>query len=200
MEMNEIWNEVWKALVLIIFGMLLLRLAGRKSISQMTIPTTIAMISIGTIIVEPIADHHILITMTAAAVFIAVLIGVEWLQLRWSLFQRLVKGRAVIVIQDGVVQVQNLKKLRLTIEALEMNLRQEGIPRISDVKTATFEPNGMIGYELSDAAKPVTLAQVEELLAKYLSGTGAGNAAAATKRQEQPGGNLFEQIKETGQK
>ncbi|WP_260510292.1 DUF421 domain-containing protein [Paenibacillus typhae] len=198
--MNEIWNEVWKALVLIIFGMLLLRLAGRKSISQMTIPTTIAMISIGTIIVEPIADHHILITMTAAAVFIAVLIGVEWLQLRWSLFQRLVKGRAVIVIQDGVVQVQNLKKLRLTIEALEMNLRQEGIPRISDVKTATFEPNGMIGYELSDAAKPVTLAQVEELLAKYLSGTGAGNAAAATKRQEQPGGNLFEQIKETGQK
>lgn len=57
--MNEIWNEVWKALVLIIFGMLLLRLAGRKSISQMTIPTTIAMISIGTIIVEPIVDHPI---------------------------------------------------------------------------------------------------------------------------------------------
>ncbi|KUP22694.1 hypothetical protein AWJ19_24610 [Paenibacillus sp. DMB5] len=59
MDMNEIWNEVWKALVLIIFGMLLLRLAGRKSISQMTIPTTIAMISIGTIIVEPIVDQPI---------------------------------------------------------------------------------------------------------------------------------------------
>lgn len=197
--MNEIWNEVWKALVLIIFGMLLLRLAGRKSISQMTIPTTIAMISIGTIIVEPIADHHILITMTAAAVFIAVLIGVEWLQLRWSLFQRLVKGRAVIVIQDGRVQVQNLKKLRLTIEALEMSLREEGISRISDVKTATFEPNGMIGYELSDAAKPVTLAQVEELLARYLSGTGAGNGAAASKEQEQLDDNLFKKIKETEQ-
>jgi uncharacterized membrane protein YcaP (DUF421 family) len=157
------------------------------------------MISIGTIIVEPIADHHILITMTAAAVFIAVLIGVEWLQLRWSLFQRLVKGRAVIVIQDGRVQVQNLKKLRLTIEALEMSLREEGISRISDVKTATFEPNGMIGYELSDAAKPVTLAQVEELLARYLSGTGAGNGAAASKEQEQLDDNLFKKIKETEQ-
>lgn len=197
--MNEIWKEAWKALVLIIFGMLLLRLAGRKSISQMTIPTTIAMISIGTIIVEPIADHHILITMTAAAVFIAVLIGVEWLQLRWSPFQRLVKGQAVIVIQDGRVQMQNLKRLRLTIEALEMSLREEGISRISDVKTATFEPNGMIGYELSDAAKPVTLAQVEELLAKYLSGTGPVKAAAAAKGQEQPDDHLFKKIQETEQ-
>ncbi|WP_301953168.1 hypothetical protein [Paenibacillus tritici] len=35
--MHEIWSEIWKALVLIIVGMLVLRLAGRKSISQMTI-------------------------------------------------------------------------------------------------------------------------------------------------------------------
>ncbi|WP_342562940.1 DUF421 domain-containing protein [Paenibacillus sp. FSL R7-0345] len=196
--MNDIWNEIWKALVLIIFGMLVLRLSGRKSISQMTIPTTIAMISIGTIIVEPIADHHILITMAAAAVFIIVLIAVEWLQLKWSLFERLIKGPAVIVIKDGRVQNQNLRKLRLTLEALEMNLREQGISRLSDVKTATIEPNGMLGYELQDAAKPVTLAQVEELLAKYLSGTGAGHSAAAQKEQgpESPDENLFEQIKE----
>ncbi|MNB78366.1 hypothetical protein D3C75_250680 [compost metagenome] len=192
----EVWNEVWKALVLIIFGMLVLRLAGRKSISQMTIPTTIAMISIGTIIVEPIADHHILITMAAAVVFIAVLIAVEWLQLRWSLFERLVKGPAVIVIKDGRVQEQNLKKLRLTIEALEMNLREQGISRLSDVKTATFEPNGMMGYELSDAARPVTLTEVETLLAKYLAGAGTGNGAAAPKEQGQkkPDESLFDQL------
>ncbi|MEK3717382.1 hypothetical protein [Paenibacillus sp. FSL R7-0333] len=66
--MHEIWSEIWKALVLIIVGMLVLRLAGRKSISQMTIPTTIAMISIGTIIVQPIADHSILITIVAVEV------------------------------------------------------------------------------------------------------------------------------------
>ncbi|AIQ49264.1 membrane protein [Paenibacillus sp. FSL R7-0273] len=194
--MNEIWNEVWKALVLIIFGMLVLRLAGRKSISQMTIPTTIAMISIGTIIVEPIADHHILITMTAAAVFIAVLIAVEWLQLHWSLFERLVKGPAVIVIKDGRVQEQNLKKLCLTLEALEMNLREQGISRLSDVKTATIEPNGMLGYELQDAAKPVTLIQVEALLAKYMSSPAASDNMAAQSEPDpqKQDGNLFDQL------
>lgn len=175
--MSEIWNEVWKALILIVFGMLVLRLAGRKSISQMTIPTTIAMISIGTIIVQPIADHSIVITIVAAAVFIAVLIVVEWLQLRWSAFEKLIKGPAVIVIEAGRLNTDNLKKIRLTVDALEMSLREKGISRLSDVKTATIEPNGQLGYELQDGAKPVTLMQMEALLAKYSAGRDFGSEA-----------------------
>lgn len=176
--MHEIWSEIWKALVLIVVGMLVLRLAGRKSISQMTIPTTIAMISIGTIIVQPIANHSILITMVAAAVFITVLIVVEWLQVRWNVVERLIKGPAVIVIAEGQLQPKNLRKLRLTVDELEMSLRGQGISRLSDVKTATIEPNGQLGYELQDSAKPVTMDQVEALFAKYLCGSGSANKAA----------------------
>lgn len=175
--MHEIWSEIWKALVLIIVGMLVLRLAGRKSISQMTIPTTIAMISIGTIIVQPIADHSILITIVAAAVFIIVLIVVEWLQVRWGALERLIKGPAVIVIAEGQLQPKNLRKLRLTVDELEMSLRGQGISRLSDVKTATIEPNGQLGYELQDSAKPATMAQIEALFAKYLGGSGPANEA-----------------------
>lgn len=192
--MHEIWSEIWKALVLIIVGMLVLRLAGRKSISQMTIPTTIAMISIGTIIVQPIADHSILITIVAAAVFIAVLIVVEWLQVRWSALERLIKGPAVIVIEEGQLHAKNLKKLRLTVDELEMSLRGQGISRLSDVKTATIEPNGQLGYELQDSAKPVTLAQVEALFAKYLGGSGPVNEGAYLDQPE-PQTGLFEEIK-----
>lgn len=192
--MHEIWSEIWKALVLIIVGMLVLRLAGRKSISQMTIPTTIAMISIGTIIVQPIADHSILITIVAAAVFIGVLIVVEWLQVRWGALERLIKGPAVIVIEEGQLQAKNLKKLRLTVDELEMSLRGQGISRLSDVKTATIEPNGQLGYELQDSAKPVTMAQVEALFAKYLDGSGPASEAAFLD-QPDPQTGLFEEIK-----
>ncbi|MBP2115955.1 DUF421 domain-containing protein [Paenibacillus sp. FSL P2-0089] len=192
--MNEIWSEIWKALVLIIVGMLVLRLAGRKSISQMTIPTTIAMISIGTIIVQPIADHSILITIVAAAVFIIVLIIVEWLQVRWNAFERLIKGPAVIVIAEGQLQPKNLRKLRLTVDELEMSLRGQGISRLSDVKTATIEPNGQLGYELQDSAKPVTMAQVEALFATYLGGSCPANETAYLDQPDQQTG-LFDEIK-----
>ncbi|WP_186328358.1 hypothetical protein [Paenibacillus sp. 32O-W] len=47
---------IWKSAILVIAGMVLLRIAGRKSISQMSVATTVIMISIGTTIVQPLAN------------------------------------------------------------------------------------------------------------------------------------------------
>ncbi|MCM3781557.1 DUF421 domain-containing protein [Neobacillus mesonae] len=191
--MNLYWEELWKSLLLILFGMLLLRISGRKSISQMTIPTTITMISIGTIIVQPIANENILITGIAAIVFILVLILVEFLQVRWNGFEKWIKGPAIIVIDDGQLELHNLKRLRLTVDALEMKLRLKGISKISDVKTATIEPNGQLGYELQDWAKPVTAAQIENLLSKYFYGVESGSEVTKSNSENQET-NLFNEI------
>lgn len=50
------------------------------------------------------------------------------------------------------------------MDQLEMRLRQQGISNITDVKTATLEPNGQLGYELMRHAKPVTIGELEKLL------------------------------------
>lgn len=168
MNLQDIWQEIWRSLILIISGMVLLRLAGRKSISQMTIPTTIIMISIGTVIVQPIADKHITLALTAATVFIALLIFVEYLQLKWNWFEQLLKGSAKIVIRDGALETDTLNKLRLSVDQLEMKLRQAGVSRIEDIQTATIEPNGQLGYEWAPDAKPVTYGQMKQLLAMYM--------------------------------
>lgn len=160
----------------------------------MTVPTTITMISIGTIIVQPIADENLVLTLTAALVFILVLILVEFMQVRWNRFEKWIKGPAVIVIENGQLQLQNMKKLRLTVDALEMKLRQQGISKRNDVKTATIEPNGLLGYELQDSAKPVTLSQLENLLSQYFNGAGTRHQGAAPKTPD-PEVNLFSEIK-----
>ncbi|PAK40199.1 hypothetical protein CHH47_29345, partial [Priestia megaterium] len=49
-------NFIWQSIVLILAGILLLRIAGRKSIAQMTLAQTVVMISLGTIIVQPIVE------------------------------------------------------------------------------------------------------------------------------------------------
>ncbi|MGG3279155.1 DUF421 domain-containing protein [Paenibacillus solani] len=196
--MSQYWDEIWKSLVLITFGMMLLRIAGRKSISQMTIPTTITMISIGTIIVQPIAEESILLTGVAAIAFISVLIFVEILQVRWNRFEKWIKGPAIIVIEGGQLEERNLKKLRLTVDALEMKLRLQGISKISDVKTATIEPNGQLGYELQDSAKPVTVSQLESLLSKYFNVTEDGSEAATPNLPNQET-TLFNEIEEGDQ-
>lgn len=155
---------LWESFIMVTTGLFLLRLAGRKSISQLTIPTTIVMLSIGNIIVQPIVEHSVLKTMGAASVFILVLIAVEYLEIRFNFIEKIMVGDAVVVIENGKIIEKNLKKLRFTVDKLEVRLRQLGISKISDVKTATLEANGELGYELQYDARPLTIGEFKKMM------------------------------------
>lgn len=53
--------------------------------------------------------------------------------------------------------------MRFTVDKLEMQLRQQGISNLSDVKNATIEPNGRLGYELKPDARPLTVGEFKKL-------------------------------------
>ncbi|MCP8616165.1 DUF421 domain-containing protein [Salirhabdus salicampi] len=158
---------VWNSLLLVIAGVLLLRIAGRKSISQMTLAQTVVMISIGSIIIQPIIETSVWRTLVASAIFIGTLIIMEYLQLKFNIVEKFITGKSKVIIENGSVNVENLKKLRFTVDQLEMRLRQLGITKIADVKVATLEPNGQIGYELIDDAKPLTVGEFKKIMTNY---------------------------------
>lgn len=155
---------IWKSVVLVIAGMVLLRIAGRKSISQMSVATTVIMISIGTTIVQPIANNQMGKAIGSAAIFIVSLIIIEFLQVKFDWIERLMSGSSKVVIENGVIHEKNLRAMRMTVDQLEMRLRQNAITNIDDVKTATLEPNGQVGFELKPHARPVTVGDLERLL------------------------------------
>ena len=65
---DDIMNFIWQSVILILTGILLLRIAGRKSIAQMTLAQTVVMISLGTIIVQPIVEKSMLKAIGGAAI------------------------------------------------------------------------------------------------------------------------------------
>ena len=158
---------IWQSFLLILAGILLLRISGRKSISQMTLAQTVVMISIGTIIVQPIVEKSVIKAIIGAAIFVTSIVILEYLQLKFNIFEKFIMGKSKIVIENGALNIKNLKKLRLTVDQLEMRLRNQGISKIEDVKMATIEPNGLLGYELNDNAKPITIGEFKKLLDLY---------------------------------
>src|SRR5690606_778051 len=162
---------IWKSIFIVFAGMILLRFAGRKSISQMSVATTVIMISIGTTIVQPIANHAMWIAVGSATMFIISLIIIEYLQLKYDWFEKLMSGRSKVLIENGQINQHNLRSMRMTVDQLEMRLRQNGVSNISDVNTATLEPNGQIRYELMRHAKPVTIGDLERILGLKLEST-----------------------------
>lgn len=158
---------IWKSFVLIIAGIFLLRIAGRKSISQMTLAQTIVMLSIGTIIVQPIVEKSVIKAIVGAAIFVVTIVIIEFVEIKFNIFEKFITGKSKIVIENGVLNTKNLKKLRLTVDQLEMRMRNQGIAKIEDVKMATLEPNGLLGYELQDHAKPLTVGEFKKILDSY---------------------------------
>ncbi|MBC6976062.1 DUF421 domain-containing protein [Bacillus sp. Xin] len=192
-------NFIWESFVLILAGIFLLRIAGRKSISQMTLAQTVVMISIGTIIVQPIVEKSIIKAIVGAAIFVISVIILEYLQLKSNAFEKFITGKSKIVIENGTLNIQNLKKLRLTVDQLEMRLRNQGISNIKDIKTATLEPNGKLGYELKEDAKPLTVGDFKKLMDIYFLKTSTLNQSVAlsdatTQQETSSKPNIFQEI------
>ena len=147
---------IWKSIFIVIGGTLLLRIAGRKSISQMTLAQTVIMIGIGSLLIQPLARESIWTTLGVGMILVITLVIIEYAQVKSDLFEKFITGNSKILIEDGNINEKNLKKLRFTVDQLEMKLRQQGVSSFDIVKWATLETNGQIGYELKPDSQPAT--------------------------------------------
>lgn len=156
------WDYIWKAILVVIAGTVLLRIAGRKTISQMTLAETVIMIGIGSLLIQPVAGKDIWTTILVGGVLVGTLLVMEFIQIKSDTFEKMITGKAKVVIDNGTLNEKNLRKLRLSVDQLEMKLRQNSVSKISDVKWATLEPNGQLGFELKQDAQPVTKKDFED--------------------------------------
>jgi uncharacterized membrane protein YcaP (DUF421 family) len=191
---------IWQATLVFFVGTMILRVGGRKSISQMTISQTIVMIGLGSLLIQPVSGKGLLITFLVAAVLIILMIITEYLEIKVDFLETFFAGKSVIVIQNGTPNIKNLKKLRLSIDRLETRLRQAGISSIEDVKYATIEVSGQLGYELKEDKKPLTKEDLMPLMSDILQikeMLGCNVEARANEgkvNNGSKGSNIFEEI------
>lgn len=187
---------IWKAVLIIIVGTIILRIAGRKSISQMTLSQTVIMIGIGSLLIQPVAGQNIWVTFGVGGVLVLTLMVMEFSQIKFDFMERFLTGRSVAIIENGQLNEKNLKKLRFTVDQLEMKLRQVNITSLADLKSATLEPNGQVGYELKEEKRPATKKDIDDLnqqiqaLREMLNPNQADQAANPVP----PGEDLFKEV------
>lgn len=160
------WSLIWKAVVILVGGTFLLRIAGRKSISQMTLAQVVIMIGIGSLLVQPLVGKSVWSTLTVGLVLVTTLVVIEYGQLKFDILEKFITGSSKILIENGDVNKKNLRKLRLTIDQLEMQLRQNNVSNLSDVHFATLEPNGQLGFVLKQNKQYATKEDIQTLLSE----------------------------------
>jgi uncharacterized membrane protein YcaP (DUF421 family) len=136
---------------------IIIRLGGKKSVSQMTLPQTVIMISLGSLIITPFTEHTtVLGVLFCVLIFVLVMIFLEWISMKVNFLEMLIDSVPTLLVKDGQIQINNFKKTRMTLDQLESMLREKGISSIQDLRTCTLEINGNIGYEEKKKYNPNT--------------------------------------------
>ena len=166
MQIMELLKISLEAFFITFLIMIVLEFAGRKSISQFTMIQAVVIIAIGETIFLPITEKNfgIVKTIVIAVTLTLFLIIFEWLEMKFNFIERIFTKKAVVVVEDGHLQIDVLKKNRMSIDQLEIQLRARGISNYEEMKTVTIETNGQIGYEYKDMYKPITKFEMLQIL------------------------------------
>lgn len=122
------------------------RILGRQQVSQLTFYEYVNGITFGSIAATLATD----VDQNTFQHFIGLLLFglltgiVSYACLKKRTFRKVVQGEPVIVIQDGKVFENNLKRIRYSLDELNVLLRNRGVFSLSDVKYALIEINGNI--------------------------------------------------------
>lgn len=186
---------IWQTVLIFYVGRFVLRIAGRKSISQMTITQVVVMVGIGSLLIQPVSGKGLTRTFAIALVIIILMILTEYIEMKFDIMETISTGKAKIVIENGEVNIRNLRKLRMSVDRLETRLRQSGISSIEDVKYATIEVSGQLGYELNENKKPITKEDYHLLMNEILQVKKALGIYSTSQSFENQGSNLFAEVK-----
>ncbi|MFC6332737.1 DUF421 domain-containing protein [Paenibacillus septentrionalis] len=138
--------------------LLLTRIMGKKQLSQLTFFDYIVGITIGSIAATMSVDQNIKISNGVISLIVWGLIPIllAYLGLKSRTFLQFTDGKPSIVIKEGQVLEEELKKNQLAIEELMMMLREQGVFKIDDVEMAIFETNGELSIMKKTEAEPLT--------------------------------------------
>jgi uncharacterized membrane protein YcaP (DUF421 family) len=139
---------VLRATVMFAFVFVLLRLLGKRELSQMTPFEFVVLVVLGDFIQQGVTHNDFSLTGAALAVGTFAF----WsLLLSWAAFlsphaERLLEGAPLVVVRDGRILNENLVADRLTPREIESAMRLQGIASVGDVAWAILEPQGKISF------------------------------------------------------
>ena len=139
---------VIRATVMFVVLFVLLRLLGKRELSQMTPFELVLLIVMGDLIQQGVTHNDFSLTGATLAIgtFAFWALVLSWLSYRFPRAERLLEGEPRILIRDGEILRENMKHDRITPSELEAEMRLAGIARTSDVAWAILETDEKISF------------------------------------------------------
>ena len=133
-----------RTIVLYLVLILVIRLMGKRQIGQMEPSEFVVTMLVANLAAIPMQDGAI--PLFSGLVPILTVLGVElvlsFLSLKSILVRKLLCGKPVILVENGNILQNNLRKTNVTLDELTGHLRDKGVLDLEAVQYAILETNG----------------------------------------------------------
>lgn len=148
------WFEDWAALLnILITGLVcfvglivLLRVAGKRTLTKMNAFDFIMTFTIGSTLATTITSSDITISegMTALGTIIFAQYVIAWLEVRSGTFQNLVKAKPSVLFHDGKFHLETMLKERISKVEVLAAMRYSGLSDPSQARLVIMETDGQL--------------------------------------------------------
>jgi uncharacterized membrane protein YcaP (DUF421 family) len=147
-----------RTLLAIAILFLMTKLLGKRQVSQLSLFEYITGISMGNLAAYTSLDLEAnwYLGAISLCVWVGVSLGIEFLQIKSKTARNIIDSKATVLIKDGKIMEENLKKERLAIDELMEQLRKKNVFLVADVEFAVMEPSGEINVLLTKENQPLT--------------------------------------------
>ena len=134
------------------------KILGKKQVSQLSFFEYISGITAGSIAAEVIMglDNHILHGILSIVIFTVVTYIANILSLKNKKIGEIFDGKSVMVIKDGEIIKEKIKKEKYTLDEILSLLRQKNVFNVDDVELGILEPNGELSVLLKKEKLPLS--------------------------------------------
>ncbi|WP_392565288.1 DUF421 domain-containing protein [Utexia brackfieldae] len=135
-----------KLILAFVFVIIVLRVTGKSSMSQMTVIDVIGNMILGSIVGGIIynGDIGMVHFLMILIIWTLIMMAVYYLQMLSNRAKQLIVGKPVELIRDNQLILSALSYCKLDISDLNTLLRMKGINSLTEVYHAQLEPNGQL--------------------------------------------------------
>lgn len=156
--MNSLSFMALKGSIAVIYLFLVIKVLGKKQISELNIFDYIIGLSLGNIAAEMTVNDDITIIegILSMSVYGFFSLFVSFITEKSIVARRLITGEPVTIMENGKISKEQLKKCKIDINDLLQDARESGYFNISEINYAIMEPSGKISFLPKSKFHPVT--------------------------------------------
>ncbi|MEL7565615.1 MAG: DUF421 domain-containing protein [Dehalobacterium sp.] len=152
------WMEIlFKSILIFIIAWFLVRLTGKRNITDITPFQFISFLVIGVItaLISAGIINNLIFGIISLTIWVFLPILVDYASMKSKLIHDWAYGKETVLISHGKVMEENLTKVRFTGDELLKSLRRKNVFNVSDVEFALMENTGDINVLLKSDKRPL---------------------------------------------